>query len=526
MEIKMRERGAMSASGGFVVTDLIMLEGGRYNERFLRSLKIGKITHNTIDRLTDELIQTNGKTFRPGSIANLSSPLITLESEIDRDRDRLEIASGFETKRFCWILKIKEVEVAAGHKPKTYTVTGYTDRLEFSKLSKSIPGNLEFYINAILEIGEKRKNNLQLFTELNTNSSTKDLYLIRPSDVIAKHAFLNISTGSNNRSSYHGDKLQGKTFKTSSRSNAIASNYAAKSLIGLHKSRMEAEVSRTFSDMGDDDDYTNSFLGRHSSRRSMGRSSEIEAEYEAARTTLNDKYAEDYEFIQLLKDEARNTHRVGSFTFRQLLKFVPDIEDYISLSLVRKDMQSIRGRNGDSNDRMGNLDGEEWGYPTQEELIATEVANAFSTIALSTFISNIDIMFTLVEDELDEVSWDFAIGYEDNHGEQEGSVMFFDEIPEELEEEFIDKLGYTMIDSVLNAYKNFGYEIFISVQYNMNREIFIRVAIDDDEAIEFCTPIFCDSITSSVISNRERSGVKLGEGITELYKQVYQGARR
>ena len=46
---------------------------------------------------------------------------------------------------------------------------------------------------------------------------------------------------------------------------------------------------------------------------------------------------------------------------------------------------------------MGDLDGEDWGYSTQEELIATEVANAFSTIALSTFIANVDIMFTLNE---------------------------------------------------------------------------------------------------------------------------------
>ena len=125
----------------------------------------------------------------------------------------------------------------------------------------------------------------------------------------------------------------------------------------------------------------------------------------------------------------------------------------------------------------------------------------------------------------EDVSWDFSIGYEDDRGEQEGSILFLEDVDEELEEELIDKLGNTLIDSVLNAYKNFGYEIFISVQYNMNRELFIRVAIDSDEAMDFCTPIFCDSLSSSVVTNKQRTGLKLGEGVAELYKQVYRAVK-
>ena len=358
---------------------------------------------------------------------------------------------------------------------------------------------------------------------MNVQSSSKDLYLLRPSDVIAKHSFINLSTGTGNRGSYHGDRVTGKTFRASSRQNNIASNYLAKTLTGLQKTRMEADTSRVIDD-SEGESYINHFMQSGRNNRS-GRGSEIEAEYEAARTAVNDQYAEEYEFIQMLKDEARNTHRVGAFTFRQLRKLVPDIEDVITLNLIRKDMTSIRGRNGDNNDRMGDLDGEDWGYSTQEELIATEVANAFSTIALSTFIANVDIMFTLNEDELDDVSWDFSIGYEDDRGEQEGSILFLEDVDEELEEELIDKLGNTLIDSVLNAYKNFGYEIFISVQYNMNRELFIRVAIDSDEAMDFCTPIFCDSLSSSVVTNKQRTGLKLGEGVAELYKQVYRAVK-
>ncbi len=519
----MRNRGAESINGGFVITDLIMLEGGRYNDRFLRSLKIGKIGHDTVDRLHEEILTTNGKAFRPGVIANITSPVITLDPEVNRDDDRLEIARGFEEKRFCWIMKIVEQSAAAGHVPKRYTVTGYTDRMEYSKFSKSIPDELEFYINSILEVNGSRKNNLQLFTEMNVQSSSKDLYTIRPSDVISKHSFINLTTSTRNRGSYHGDVVTGKTFKTSSRQNNIPANYLAKTLTGLQKTRMELETSRIIGE-ADSETYVNSFMS-NGGRRCSGRGSEIEAEYEAARISVNDNYAEEYEFIQMLKDEARNTQRVGSFSFRQLLRLVPHVEDHITLSLIRKDLTSIRGRHGDSNDRMGNMDGEDWGYSTQEELIATEVANAFSTVALSTFIANIDIMFTLNDDGMDGVEWDFAIGYEDDQGEQEGSVLFLDDVPEQLEEEFIDKLGHTMIDSVLNSYKNYGYDIFISVQYNMNRELFVRVAIDSDEAMEFCTPICCDSITSPIISNKTRTGLKLGEGITELYKEVYRSRK-
>lgn len=520
---KMRNDGAQSINGGFVITDLIMLESGRYNDRFLRSLKIGKISYDTIDRLAEEILTTNGKTFRPGVIASIRSPVITLDPEVNRSDDLLEISRGFDQKRFCWIMKIEEMGAAAGHQAKRYTITGYTDRMEFSKFSRSIPDELEFYINSILEVNGSRKNNLQLFTEMNVQSSSKDLYMVRPSDVISKHAFINLSTSTRNRGSYHGDVITGKTFKTSSRQNNIPANYLAKTLTGLQKTRMELETDRLLRDR--DEDIHNSFLSSGSRRTGSGRSNEIESEYEAARLAVHDSYAEDYEFIQMLKDEARQTQRVGSFNYRQLSKLVPDIGDFITLNLVRKDLTSIRGRNGDTNDRMGDMDGEAWGYSTQEELVATEVANAFSTVALSTFIANIDIMFTLNYDEMDEMEWDFAIGYEDDRGEQEGAVLFLDDVGEELEKELIDKLGYTMIDSVLNSYRSYGYDIFISVQYNMNRELFVRVAIDSDEAQEFCTPIFCDSITSPIVSNKSRTGLNLGSGITELYKQVYRAQK-
>ena len=82
-----------------------------------------------------------------------------------------------------------------------------------------------------------------------------------------------------------------------------------------------------------------------------------------------------------------------------------------------------------------------------------------------------------------------------------------------------------MIDDVLNSYTRQGYEIMISVRYNMNREIFISVAIDTDEPYELCTPVFCDSITSPTQSNSEQRGARLGEGSVQLYQEIFRAIK-
>ena len=69
----MRTEGAISTNGDFVVTDLYLFESGRYNERFLRSLKFGTINDDVIDRLADEINRTNGRGFSSSSISSCCS---------------------------------------------------------------------------------------------------------------------------------------------------------------------------------------------------------------------------------------------------------------------------------------------------------------------------------------------------------------------------------------------------------------------------------------------------------------------
>ena len=48
-------KGANSKRDNFVVTKLLLIESGVYNDRFLRSLSMGYIDENTVDCLTDKL---------------------------------------------------------------------------------------------------------------------------------------------------------------------------------------------------------------------------------------------------------------------------------------------------------------------------------------------------------------------------------------------------------------------------------------------------------------------------------------
>ena len=108
------------------------------------------IDENTVDSLTDSLQRSGGR-FTPGDIGRLASPVMVLESQIDRDRNEIDLINGFDHKRFCVIMFVEELRRSNYGSDRKYMVTGYTDMMEYSQYSRSIPDNHEFYINAIIE---------------------------------------------------------------------------------------------------------------------------------------------------------------------------------------------------------------------------------------------------------------------------------------------------------------------------------------------------------------------------------------
>lgn len=519
----MRIKGAVSQNNNFVVTDLYLFEGGRYNERFLRSLKLGSINDSVVDRLADEIGRTNGRGFSASSIASARTPVITLESDIDRNRDYIELVNGWDKKHFCFIMKIVEQAASVHHVDRTYLVSGYTDKMEYSKYAKSIPDELEFYVNSILETtNDRASNNNQLFSSVNGNSSNDRLYMMRPQDVLSRFSYNKVRESQGMDSSYRSDWVRGRAIQASSRNNNIASNYLAKTLTGIHKTRLELVGERL---IGRDDDYEDS-ISRHlgaGTRRGLSRATELEDEIEAVRNVIGEDSAEEYEFIRSIKSMARDTHNAGCFRLRQLKRIVPDLDTVTTVNVMAKESFNRSGLANRDNTRVGDMDGERFGSASTEEIIATNILNSFATVAASCFIMIIDIMFALRYDEdQGRYEWDFEISYEDRGREEEGSVVFLDIVSDEKQRELIDRMAQIMIDSVLNSYSRFGYEIVVGVRYNMNRDMFVTVAIDTDEPIEFCSAIFCDSLTPPVLSNQERRGARIGEGVTSLYNEIHK----
>jgi hypothetical protein len=526
----MRTRGALSINGEFVITELYLFESGRYNERFLRSLKFGSITDGVVDRLSEEILRTGGRGFSSGAIANNRTLVIQLDEDVRRDRDRLEIARGFDSKRFCYIMKIVEDAASVHHKPRTYLISGYTDKMEYSRFSRSIPDDLEFFVNALLETTDERAtNNNQLFGYGNYSASNDKMYMIRPQDVISKYSFTNSNHGDGVKSSFRSDQINGRMINTNSRQNTVASNYLARTLTGLHKNRMEVMGEDMVREREDDSDNPAAryLLGNRSGgSRSSGRATELEEELERVRTVVSEDPSDEFDFLRQIRRAARETSNAGVFTFRQLEKICPEIDTVTTVNVMREDRTTRSGLIDLDHSRVGDLDGEEWGEQNQEELIATNVANAFVAACSVSFIMIVDIIFALRYNEFDsKYEWDFEIGYSDDGRVEHGSVVFADNIPDDIEKELIDRLGFIMIDDVLNSYTRQGYEIMISVRYNMNREIFISVAIDTDEPYELCTPVFCDSITSPTQSNSEQRGARLGEGSVQLYQEIFRAIK-
>lgn len=528
----MRTNGAESVKGNFVVTEMILFESGRYNERFLRSLKMGSINDDVVDRLVDEMNRTGGQGFSASSITSSRTPIINLEEEVNRDRDYIELAGGWGNKHFCVLMKIVEEPASNYHKPRTYLISGYTDRMAHSQYTKTLPDDLDFYINSILETSNERSsNNCQLFSSVNNQSSNEQLYMMRPQDVLSRYSFNSARSKDDRDSSYRGDMVRDRAIYQSSRTNNIGSNYLSKTLTGIHKNRLELMGEAMTKDRYDDGDNPMRSLLRDDedvgSRRSLSRATEFEDEVERFRNVVAEESSEEYEFIRSIKSAARDTNNVGAFTFRQLKRIVPDIESVISVNTLDNSSTSRTGLSNRDMERVGDMDGSRFGNSTQEEIIATNIFNAFATVATSCFILMVDMVFALKYDnDTNRYTWDYEIGYEDRGRIEDGSVLFLSDVSDAKQRDLIERMGEILIDSVLQAYSRYGYEILVSIQFNANREMFVSVAIDTDRAEEFCSAIFCDSLTPPVLSNTERRGANLGQSASYLYNEIYKAIAR
>ena len=526
----MRQQGALSEKGNFAVLDLFLFESGRYNDRFLRSLKFGSITDSTIDRLVDEIHRTGGNGFSAGAIARNSSPVITLDEDIDRGLSRLEIARGYDSKRFCFIMKIEEEKPSHHLGAITYLVSGYTDRLEHSRFTRSIPDDLEFYVNSFLEITtDKPTNNSQLFGVANelAVSGRSQLFMSRPQDIISKYTYDNSDLISREGDvvSFRSDRINGRTIQANSRHNTVGSTYLARALTGIHKNRIEILSDEAVGERIGDSYNPASSLMSGVIRGTRG--SELENEISRAREVVSEDAADEFKFLIEIRRAARTSSNAGIFSFKQLRKIVPDIETVTTVNVIREDRTTRTGLADNDQSRIGNLDGEEWGQVSTEEIIATNISNAFISLATTCFIMVIDIIFALRYDEFEErYIWDYEIGYDDHGHLSQGSLVFVNNVSDEIEESLIDRLGQTLIDQVLASYTRYGYEIMISVRYNQNRELFIAVAIDTDSPYELCTPIFCDSVSSPTQTLNESHSFKMGEGVTQLYQEIFRNMKR
>lgn len=525
----MRHTGAESVNGTFIVAELYLFESGRYNDRFLRSLKFGSITDGVVDRLSEEILRTNGKGFSSGAIANNRTPIIQLDENVDRSRDRLEIARGFESKRFCFIMKIIEASASTHHRDRVYLVSGYTDRMEYSRFSKSIPENMEFVVNSLLETTSSRSTNSnQLFGYGNANATSERMYMLRPQDVISKFSFNNTNHGAGVKGSFRSDHVTGRTINTNSRQNTITSTYLSRTLTGLHKNRMEimGEDAVREREDGSDNPASKFLLSNRPRTNSTSRADDLEDELERVRTVVSEDAADEFDFLKEIRRAARETSNAGVFTYRQLEKICPDIASIIQISVMRETSTLRTGLFTSDDQRVGDMDGEQWGESLQEEIVATNVSNAFVAACTSSFIFVIDIIFALKYDDIEgKLVWDFEIAIDDNGRDRQGAIVFAESVSEETERELIDRFAWVLIEDVLNAYTRYGHEMMVSVRYNMNREIFINVAIDTDEPYELCTPIFCDAITSPTQSTSENASKRLGEGAVQLYQEIFKAIR-
>lgn len=485
-------QGARSVTNSYTVTRFSLFESGRWHDRHLRPLALNSVTQQVVDAMADT-VGVDGK-INPRAIADMSNSVLTLQSQIDPLKDRIDIANGWNEKRLSFML---ELRVESDFSAASYLyVTGYTDRMDVAYQSNTIADDTEFFINSMFEMGSgetiRIPRNYQIINAHAIADGGYDsdrVFMSRPLDVLNRLSLDN----SPRYSSYRDDtsNVGFNTLNTSNRQNTISSQYLANTLNALTQAARYEDAGNAFYQ----DDEQTEFFGRNRQQRG-------DMYADAAGIVKEQSITSDV-FLYDLKTQF-DYHRHGSFTFGQLRQLVPDIDRVGEVWLLRQNPTR-------TDRRVGDMDGKEWGGSTDEAIAAAIIAQAFPTIGFYNLITSIDVTFT------NEQSRDGTIEYKPG----EAVVFFTDRLSARQERDLIMAFGETCISDVLNGLTEGGHiDIYLNVSMNVQGDIFINIALNGGDVQEFNTATFCDSLTTPLITTNDRLIDKLAKGLRYIHDSI------
>ena len=500
---------------GLSILGITLVESGTYDPEFLRPYVVSA-NRDDIDMFSDVVAEEGGQ-VSSAAVAGIASRIMNYKHSVS-DRDLVEIANGWDEKRFSFIFEVieRERDEFDGFNPDKEVVTyisGFTDcfdianRTNVNRGSRSsvdifIAPETVFYVSNVrrIERNTRRiKTNNQLivpayYKNNKYRSSRDELFTLRPKDVFTTQSVNSIMDRNRDVARINNsNKLTGSQIKPSRATNLSPASYLAHTVSAL--TRAETSFNQT-------DAYGNydSQQGQRDSVYSKAKSMLIE-----------DTAYEANSFLQLLRYNS-SFGQDQSFTWREIKEIfggheIEDLTEIHQNDSIKQDARQARAGDGAGWDNNSNAG--------RNAVFATVLKQALPGYAVESMIYACRIQASNIlsrSDELNAIAGALVTV---------SDIVWATKLTQDMEDRLADEFEQVIARNILRDLSlNNAIDYDIVVELNWRFDSFIYVAIEGGEMLEFPTAGFANSLTSPIITTSQDTTDVIGQELNSIVNSI------
>lgn len=464
------------------IVNLLLMETGTYNEQYLRPL-VTDIDQRAIDTITERVINNPNHNITPGTMTDLASsflsPMVTPESTV-------KIPNSWNNRRLRFSMKIM-FDLMGGQSTEFQYIYGYTDFAGANVNTLSIAPEMVFFVNSVLRTKMVRHH---------TPMGVQEIEQIMGADQVLSVANM-ANTGFYEPNSY--EMLRPfDTFTIMDRSILNAADMSTADT--RNRMTTEAKMSRRSNNMPAAyvGKVMNSYLGvMQESSLMLGQSDQ---HYIGAAKDLAREFdVGDDPFISAMA-QIRSMGYTNTFRYVDLQRLdsnVGNVLDYI----VRGNAQAQYDPR--PTHETGMTAG--WGGTDPVTMAAVKLGQFVPSLMMELFITKLVFKATNATPGMQVMSTIVDAGSMSNANMRRN----YDTFLRRLEREgLVDVSGNGL----------FTYDI--EVHADLLGDTWIRISLDGCPYVDYASPSFCDSLTTSMITSSPNVAGQLATDLNNLVNQV------
>ena len=480
-------QGNMAIQYNVEIVALHLQETGTYNDHYVRSYK-AQMSHDDLNGIVSAVAQSNMNT-RGTLFGSLASNVLDLNAKV-RPQDMIQVPNGWGTKRFRFLLQVRETSLKFPDSVYFTYVQGFSESADISMQTSQINPEMRFFINNFVRIqeytastpnGPRKMQRVEKSGQVVNGVLVADpggvapTHYMRPADVLGK---IQTDNDSELRS---GDIFDTRNTNIAG-SNSVLNNFGNNTAT-QYLSRLVTPMVDSIKSVGFGPGHGN-FVDT-ATANSLG-----------AEPSYNDS-----PFLTLL---VRRFNMVGAATFsmNELAQIDPTVGQRTRLRPVAQNWQQGLATRGGS---------EFWNTSTPETLLATKLVNAIPGFMWASYIGSIS----------------FGMSNALSTGQVELKIQNLVPVTNFAPPEYVAAFLTNMQEMVARDISYNGQQVFeVFVNASILGDVHLSVSVNGSSPVNYTAPAFGSGVLNPIYTHDQNNFNNLAigmrtvmDGLQSVYKE-------